>query len=304
MRWGREPAGRIFISYRRADSRGVAGRLGDTLGAYFGHGRVFRDIEDIEGGADFHQVIEGNLSTADAMIVLIGPDWASAVDDDGRRRLDDPDDWVTAEVGAAIESGVPIFPVLVDDTPMPREEDLPARLTPLTRHNAISISDQRWKSDTTRLAKIVALDIPGSVAERRLNRTRILILVMLFAAVAFTTTSVVLNSRNLLAETIEGVSPTDNPDERLLAAWASAVNYVAIMASAILLLISAPLVDEERRRWVYTGAGVAIVGCFLALVMYWKPLDGIDETIGLFLISTLLATALLGFMNLSGFKPK
>ncbi len=97
---------------------------------------------------------------------------------------------------------------------------------------------------------------------------------------------------------------TTSSDDWFLAAWASAVNFVAIMASSILLLISAPLVDDDRRRWVYIGAAVGIVGCFAGLVMYWQPLDGTQETIGLFFISTVLITALLGFMNLSGFKPK
>ena len=91
MRWGRKPEGRIFISYRRADARGVAGRLSDTLGDYFGHDRVFRDIDDIAAGADFGHVIEGNLEAADAVIVLIGQDWATVTNSEGGRRLFVPD---------------------------------------------------------------------------------------------------------------------------------------------------------------------------------------------------------------------
>jgi hypothetical protein len=77
MFWKKKKEGRIFISYRRTDAKGVAGRLSDTLEAYFGNNRVFRDIEDITGGAEFGQVIEKNLHSSDAVIVLIGPDWLS-----------------------------------------------------------------------------------------------------------------------------------------------------------------------------------------------------------------------------------
>src|SRR5688500_704955 len=123
----RKQTGKLFISYRRFDTRGVAGRLSDTLGAYFGDERVFRDIENIAGGADFGDVIEQNLQTADAVIVLIGPDWLTLKNDTGLRRLDDPKDWVAAEIAAAIEMKKPIFPVLVEGASMPRAEELPER---------------------------------------------------------------------------------------------------------------------------------------------------------------------------------
>jgi len=110
----REGAQRIFISYRRDDTQWVAGRLGDSLGAYFGDSRVFRDVEGIAGGADFGEVIRHTLGSADAVVVLIGPDWLSASDDRGHRRLDDADDWVCHEVSAALEAGVPVYPVLVE----------------------------------------------------------------------------------------------------------------------------------------------------------------------------------------------
>ena len=72
--------GRIFISYRRSDAKGYAGRLADSLEKYFGNKRVFRDIEDIKGGAAFGEVIEENLKSADAVVVLIGPTWLSVTE--------------------------------------------------------------------------------------------------------------------------------------------------------------------------------------------------------------------------------
>ncbi len=87
--------GKIFISYRRSDAQGVAGRLNDSLGAYFGHDRMFRDIGDLAGGADFGDVIHGNLGTADALIVLIGTDrrcsLASSRSSDHQPAVDPPE---------------------------------------------------------------------------------------------------------------------------------------------------------------------------------------------------------------------
>ena len=188
----REGAQRIFISYRRDDTQWVAGRLGDSLGAYFGDSRVFRDVEGIAGGADFGEVIRHTLGSADAVVVLIGPDWLSASDDRGHRRLDDADDWVCHEVSAALEAGVPVYPVLVEGTPMPRAEELPASLRGLTRFNAIAISDSRWREDVTRLAKIIALDIP-SATERQLHRVNLAVSISLVLAVALTLLTVVGN---------------------------------------------------------------------------------------------------------------
>ena len=128
MSANRKQNGKLFISYRRADARGIAGRLGDTLGAYFGDNRVFRDIDDIAGGADFGNVIEQSLQDADAVIVLIGPDWLSMKGENGQRRLDDPGDWVAQEIAVAMQLKKPIFPVLIENTSMPREDELPEKL--------------------------------------------------------------------------------------------------------------------------------------------------------------------------------
>ena len=108
--------GKIFISYRRDDARGTAGRLKDTLGKYFGDGRVFRDIDGINAGENFQKAISDTIESADALIVLIGPHWLNIVDENGQRRLDDPDDLVSQEIGVALQKNIPVFPVLVEDT--------------------------------------------------------------------------------------------------------------------------------------------------------------------------------------------
>jgi len=293
----RKTPGKIFISYRRDDARGVAGRLMDTLSEYFGAGRVFRDIEGIEGGANFEQVLSGTIGSADAVIVLIGPDWLKVTDASGQRRLDDPNDWVAHEIAAALQKELPVFPVLIEETPMPRAQDLPDALKPLVRHNAISISDRRWTFDVTRLAKVVAFDIPGSANEKKLDRIRLAISLSLLAAIVFTTATVAWKSYELL---LRLQLPEKTP---ILALWESGISHMVIMASSVLLLVSAPLIDASRRWYAYTSGLIGGFGVLICFVLLAR-LDAVQEPIAMFFGSTIIATAMLVFMNLSGFKPK
>jgi YVTN family beta-propeller protein len=143
---------KVFISYRRGETNPYAGRLYDGLAARFGNRDVFMDVDTIEPGADFTEHIRGAVSGCDALVVLIGPDWLEAVTPDGRRRLDDPDDWVRLEVATGLERGIRVVPVLVEGAQMPPAEELPADLAPLTRRHALSVSHLHWRDDFGRLA--------------------------------------------------------------------------------------------------------------------------------------------------------
>jgi len=178
--------GRIFISYRRSDAKGYAGRLSDSLEEYFGNNRVFRDIEDIKGGAAFGDVIKENIQSADAVIVLIGPTWLSVTGKDNKPRLLDPGDWVAQEITSAIELGIPLFPVLIEQTPMPRQEELPEKLHPILQYNAITISDNSWSNDVLRLGKVLSFDIPSENA-RKVNFAKKWSSIAIFTTLAFTT---------------------------------------------------------------------------------------------------------------------
>lgn len=301
---------KIFINYRRDDTRGESGRLMDTLTTYFGDGRIFRDIEGIEGGADFEEVISSTVGSAKALIVLIGPNWLTITDEKGQRRLDDPDDWVTLEIASALEKGLPVFPVLIEDTPLPRADDLPAPLKRLASLNAVSISDKRWDFDVTRLAKIVALDIPGSAVEKKLNLVRLATSLILLASVVLTVGIVASGSYPSDIPLLERNMPDDKSglvltvDSPPLAYWQSGITFVAILASSIVLLLSAPLMDKTRRRFAYAAVGLGLGGTFVFYVLL-LPLNGlVAEPIMGFFASTVIAVAMLVLMNLSGFKPK
>lgn len=136
----------IFISYRRNDTAGYAGRLYDALSERFGDERIFMDIE-IPIASDFREVIADALARTELVLVLIGPSWLSVTDRNGRRRLDDPDDLVRLEVIEALSRNVRVLPVLVQDARMPAAEDLPEPLAELARFQALELSDRRWRSD-------------------------------------------------------------------------------------------------------------------------------------------------------------
>jgi hypothetical protein len=151
---------RIFICYRREDTSGYAGRLYDRLRSRFGEHDVFMDIDDIDPGADYGEIIDRVSRSIDFLVVLIGPHWLLARDQAGNRRLDEPDDFVRLEISAALERGVLVIPVLVQGAVMPSAAELPMPLARLARRNAIELSDARWDYDADRLIRALESDLP------------------------------------------------------------------------------------------------------------------------------------------------
>jgi len=141
----------IFISYRRDDSAAYAGRLYDRLANHFGHNRIFMDIEHIEPGEDFTEVIQKQLAAVDVAIILIGKQWLDIADSTGQRRLDDPDDFVRLEIVAILERKIRAIPVLVGGAVMPKRSQLPDPLAPLIQRHALEVSDLRFHSDVETL---------------------------------------------------------------------------------------------------------------------------------------------------------
>lgn len=148
---GHGSSARVFMSYRREDSSGYAGRLFDALVARFGERSVFMDIDTLTPGQDFVQVIEDALADCEIVLVLIGRHWLNARDRRNRRRLDNPDDFVRLEIEGALLRKLHVLPVLVGGAEMPSSRDLPASLAALTRRHAFEVSDHRWRYDVQAL---------------------------------------------------------------------------------------------------------------------------------------------------------
>ena len=142
----------IFISYRREDTAGRAGRLFDALVGRFGERDVFQDVAGIAPGADFDRAIDAAIHRSDVVLVIIGEDWATLSGPAGRR-LDAHDDYVRREVAAALTSGVPVVPVLVGGATMPVAAQLPDDLAPLARRQAVIVRDDTWHQDIDALVR-------------------------------------------------------------------------------------------------------------------------------------------------------
>ncbi|MCA1626768.1 MAG: toll/interleukin-1 receptor domain-containing protein, partial [Acidobacteria bacterium] len=152
------PGGKIFLSYRRDDSAGHAGRLYDRLNARF-PGRIFMDVSGIAPGVDFVEEIERAVGSCQVLIVLIGKDWLDIKDAAGRRRLDTADDFVRLEVATGLGRKIRVIPTLVRDAHMPSAEALPPDLAALARRNAIEINDHDFDHDVERLIQTLETEL-------------------------------------------------------------------------------------------------------------------------------------------------
>src|SRR5687767_2733903 len=126
----------IFVSYRRDDSAGHAGRLFDNLAEHFGKDRIFMDIDAIEYGEDFVEAMEKAVSSCKVLIAVIGQNWLS-----GSAKLNNPNDFVRLEIATALRRDIRVIPVLVQRATMPSPDQLPEDLAKLSRRNAIELSD-------------------------------------------------------------------------------------------------------------------------------------------------------------------
>jgi TonB family protein len=139
--------GGIFVSYRRSDSQGEAGRLFDDLVKHFGEHTLFMDVAAIEAGRDFRKAIEEGVTKCGVLLVVIGLEWLDAKDERGARRLNDPSDFVRIETASALTRDIPVIPVLVRGAKMPSAEQLPEELKDLAYRNCIELTHARWRSD-------------------------------------------------------------------------------------------------------------------------------------------------------------
>ncbi len=130
-------SGQIFISYRREDSSAWARLVYTSLFQHFSQNKIFMDVDNLDPGVDFFDAIEASVGSCDVLIAVIGKRWLISSDEEGRRRLDNPDDLVRLEIGAALKRNIRVIPVLVDGALMPRSSELPDDLKLMVRRNAL-----------------------------------------------------------------------------------------------------------------------------------------------------------------------
>jgi hypothetical protein len=158
----------IFISYRREDTAGHAGRLAQQLGARFGARNVFIDIDAIPAGVDFEERIHQTLADSHVTLVLIGEQWLSQAGESGGRRIEQADDYVRLEIAAALaRADNAVIPVLIEGAAMPSPDQSPPDIAPLTKRNAFKLANERWNYDFEQLCRrIEEIIIPNPILRR------------------------------------------------------------------------------------------------------------------------------------------
>ena len=164
--------GRIFMSYRRQETAFPAAWLYDRLAGHFGKDQVFKDVDSIEPGDDFAEVITMAVGSCDVLLALIGGQWLTIADQDGRPRLDNPEDFVRLEIEAALARDVRVIPILVEGARMPRAEELPVSLAKLARRQALELSPIRFAADTQRLLRVLQRVIAEAQEQARREAER------------------------------------------------------------------------------------------------------------------------------------
>jgi tetratricopeptide (TPR) repeat protein len=164
---------RIFISYRRSDSQDITGRLCDRLVSSFGQRSVFKDVDAIPAGVDFRKHLEDEVDHCDLLLAVIGENWLTVTNAAGQRRLDDESDFVRIEIEAAMKRGIPVLPVLVGQTAMPDDTQLPLTLAPFAYRQAVRVRpDPDFHRDMDRLDSAIkmALEPPTGIPLRGVLR--------------------------------------------------------------------------------------------------------------------------------------
>jgi hypothetical protein len=146
-------AAKVFISYRRDDSAGYAGRLMDRLKTELGRQLLFMDVEAIPLGTNFEKVLQEEVAKCGVLLAVIGPTWSDARDENGNRRLDDPNDFVRMEIAAALQRKIPVIPILLNGARIPKADQLPKELKDLASRNGLDVRHASFHEDMERLIR-------------------------------------------------------------------------------------------------------------------------------------------------------
>jgi hypothetical protein len=161
-------AAKVFLCYRRDDSAAFAGRVQDRLAQEFGRELLFMDVDAIPLGMNFVTALHEAVAKCEVLLAVIGPNWLEARDEAGARRLDDPNDFVRIEIGAALQRNIPVIPILLDGAKVPKANQLPEDLKELARRNALDVRHGSFHSDLDKLVRGLKAQLDqDDVANRR-----------------------------------------------------------------------------------------------------------------------------------------
>jgi WD40 repeat protein len=210
-----EPVTRVFVSYRRRDSPGHAGRIRDALVARFGHGNVFYDLASVQGGANFAEVIENAIAESTVVLAIVGPRWRRV---SVLRSWLGENDWVSTELNLAGRSRKPVLPIMVNGATAASLRNLPDPVSYLSSINAFLVRDESWDADIRQLVEQAPVARPTyppvlTVAPRRRRRPLLWVsAVLVVAALLITVVSLYLNKP--AGANPAGTNTLDSPSSR------------------------------------------------------------------------------------------
>jgi TIR domain len=187
---------RIFINYRREGTADTAGRLYERLAQAFGHKNVFVDFV----GVDLNARLNNQVAKCQVFLTVIGPSWLDAKDEAGQHRIHSTDDFVAVEIIAALAHNIPVIPVLVDGTPMPRASDLPHALAPLARRQAVEVRRDHFDQDAEALVERVHEVLDNKASGFARWRARIMAGAAVAALLIFIGTGTYIFAQHILAQ--------------------------------------------------------------------------------------------------------
>jgi hypothetical protein len=152
----------VFVNYRVGDRQNEAALIADGLARRLGSELVFFASRSLPVGRDFAPGLLAAVRGCEVLLAVIGPQWTAVTGPDGQRAIDDPGDWVRAEIAEALRLGIPVVPVLIGDGPplrMPARDELPDDIAALSHMQYVRMSYQDISVD--RLAERLVAASPG-----------------------------------------------------------------------------------------------------------------------------------------------
>jgi hypothetical protein len=158
-------ATKLWISYRREDAPGLAGHVHDRLAREFGRDLLGMDVDSIPLGVNFVTALQEEVAKCGVLLAVIGPDWLKVRGKDGKRRLDNPNDFVRVEIAAALRREIPVIPILLEGTRVPSDDELPRDLQELYNRNALQVRHASFDKDIDRLVWSLKRDFAATEAQ-------------------------------------------------------------------------------------------------------------------------------------------
>jgi hypothetical protein len=164
---------KIFISYRRGDSRIICERIHDRLLPHFGQDAIFKDVDSIQPATDFRRKLHEALSNCNALLAIIGGGWLGIADETSLGRLTDENDFVRLEIETALKRGIAIIPVLVNDARMPKPSELPTSIQEFAFRQGVAVrADPDFHKDIDRLIRIITDEVVNELTEQSESTAR------------------------------------------------------------------------------------------------------------------------------------